>query len=66
VRHCAFLVGRGHSSGDPAVEVQTIEQAIKLLKTAPPWEGDPEAILGQLERLPLLEQWPAAETQAED
>jgi two-component sensor histidine kinase len=66
VRHCAFLVGRGHSSGDPAVEVQTIEQAIKLLKTAPPWERDPEAILRHLEGLPLLKEWPAAETQAED
>lgn len=66
VRHCAFLVGRGHSSDDPAVEVQTVEQAIKLLKTAPPWERDPEAILRQLEGLPSLKKWPAAETQAED
>jgi hypothetical protein len=57
VRHCAFLVGRGHSSGDPGVEVQTVEQAIKLLKTAPPWDRDPEAILRQLERLPSLKQW---------
>jgi two-component sensor histidine kinase len=66
VRHFAFLVGRRHSSGDPGVEVQTVEQAIKLLKTAPPWDRDPEAILRQLERLPSLKQWPAAETQAED
>ena len=36
VRHCAFLVGRGHSSGDPSVVVQSVEQAIKLLKTPPP------------------------------
>jgi len=61
VRHCAFLVGRGHSSGDPGVE-----QAIKLLKTAPPWDRDPEAILRQLEGLPSLTEWPAAETEAED
>jgi hypothetical protein len=39
-RHCAFLVGRGHSSGDPSVAVQSIEQAIKLLKTPPPWDRD--------------------------
>ena len=38
-RHCAFLVGRGHSSGDPSVAVQSIEQAIKLLKTPPPWDA---------------------------
>src|SRR6185295_15482543 len=30
LRHCAFLVGYGHSSGDPSVAVQSIEQAIKL------------------------------------
>jgi hypothetical protein len=39
-RHCAFLVGRGHSSGNPSVAVQSIEQAIKLLKTPPPWDRD--------------------------
>src|SRR4249920_4109645 len=27
-RHCAFLVGYGHSSGDPSAAAQTIEQAI--------------------------------------
>jgi hypothetical protein len=26
-RHCAFLVGRGHSSGDPSVAVQSIERS---------------------------------------
>ena len=61
VRQCAFLVGRGHSSGDPGVEVQTVEQTIKLLKTAPPWDRDPGAILRQLEGLPSLKEWPAAE-----
>ena len=32
VRHCGFLVGYGHSSGDPSAAAQTIEQALKLLK----------------------------------
>jgi two-component sensor histidine kinase len=66
VRHCAFLVGRGHSSGDPSVAVQSIEQAIELLKTPPPWERDHDVILGGLEALPALEEWPAPETEAED
>jgi len=66
VRHCAFLVGRGHSSGDPSVQVQTIDQAVRLLKRAPPWERDPDALLRGLEGLPLLEEWPAAESEAED
>ena len=65
-RHCAFLVGRGHSSGDPSVAVQSIEQAIKLLKTPPPWDRDHDVILGGLEALPTLEEWPAPETEAED
>jgi hypothetical protein len=36
-RHCAFLIGNGHSSGDPSAVPQSIEQAIRLLKTPPPW-----------------------------
>jgi hypothetical protein len=32
-RHCGFLVGLGHSAGDPAATAQTIEQVIKLLQT---------------------------------
>ena len=39
-RHCAFLLGRGHASGDPSVSVQSIGQAIHLLKTPPPWARD--------------------------
>jgi two-component sensor histidine kinase len=65
-RHCAFLVGRGHSSGDPSVAVQSIEQAIKLLKTPPPWDRDHNAIVGGLEALPTPMKWPAPETEAED
>jgi hypothetical protein len=34
VRHCGFLVGRGHSSGDCSVSPQTIDQVLKLLKVA--------------------------------
>jgi two-component sensor histidine kinase len=65
-RHCAFLVGRGHSSGDPAVAVQSIEQAAKLLKTPPPWDRDHNVIVGGLEALPPLMEWPAPETEQED
>jgi two-component sensor histidine kinase len=65
-RHCAFLVGRGHSSGDPSVAVQSIEQAIKLLKTPPPWERDHNVIVGGLEALPALMEWPAPDTEGED
>jgi two-component sensor histidine kinase len=64
-RHCAFLVGRGHSSGDPSVAVQSIEQAIKLLKTPPPWDRYHNVIMGGLEALPGLMEWPAPETEQE-
>ena len=37
VRHCGFLVGYGHASGDAGAGPQTIEQAVKLLKVPPPW-----------------------------
>jgi two-component sensor histidine kinase len=65
-RHCAFLVGRGNSSGDPSVAVQSIEQAIKLLKTPPPWDRDHALIVGGLEALPAMMEWPAPETEGED
>ena len=66
VRHCAFLVGRGHSSGDPSVAVQSVEQAIRLLKMPSPWARDLEAVLGGLEALPPIKEWPTPETEAED
>jgi two-component sensor histidine kinase len=66
VRHCAFLVGRGHSSGDPSVAVQSVEQAIRLLKTPPPWERGIDTVLKELEGLPSPKEWPAAETETED
>jgi two-component sensor histidine kinase len=65
-RHCAFLVGRGHSSGDPSVAAHSIEQAIKLLKTPPPWDRDHNVIVGGLEALPTLMEWPAPDTEGED
>jgi two-component sensor histidine kinase len=66
VRHCAFLVGRGHSSGDPGASVQTVEQVIKLLQTPPPWERDHNIILDGLERLPAITEWPTPESESED
>ncbi len=66
VRHCAFLVGRGHSAGDPSVAVQSVEQAIRLLKKPPPWERDLSSLLGGLEALAPIDEWPRSETEEED
>jgi hypothetical protein len=35
-RHCAFLVGHGHPSGDPGAASQSIEQVIRLLTKPTP------------------------------
>ena len=65
-RHCAFLVGYGHSSGDPAAPPQTMEQAIQLLKAPPPWQRDMSAVLARLEADPPAAEWPGPETDLED
>ena len=48
VRHCGFLVGYGHSSGDASAAPQTIEQALKLLKAPPPWRRQLDPIYERL------------------
>jgi two-component sensor histidine kinase len=66
VRHCAFLLGHGHAAGDPSVAAQTIEQVIRLLKSAPPWQRDLEVVFRGMHALPAIKGWPAPETEAED
>ncbi len=66
VRHCAFLLGYGHAAGDPSAEPQTVEQAIRLLKSSTPWQRDSEALLNSLELAPAGAEWPAPESDFED
>lgn len=66
VRHCGFLIGLGHSSGDPLVEVESVAQAIKLLQTPTPWERDLNAVLLPLEAISTRIDWPEPETDLED
>src|SRR5919106_3570941 len=65
-RHCGFLIGRGHSSGDPFVQVESVAQAIKLLKTPTPWQRDLNAVLLPLEAISTRIDWPEPETDLED
>jgi hypothetical protein len=65
-RHCGFLVGLGHSAGDPAAMAQTIEQVIKLLQTPPPWRRDLEPIYRSLEAMNGPVDWPAPDSEIED
>jgi hypothetical protein len=66
VRHCGFLVGYGHSSGDASAEPQTIEQALKLLKVAPPWRRPLEPIYERLEAFKTPIDWPDPDSDVED
>ena len=66
VRHCGFLVGYGHSSGDASAAPQTIEQALKLLKAPPPWRRQLEPIYEGLAAFKEPIDWPAPDSETED
>jgi two-component sensor histidine kinase len=66
LRHCAFLLGYGHASGDPTVEVETIAQAIQLLKKQTPWQRSDISWLTALESRSDIEGWPGSGTELED
>ena len=66
VRHCGFLLGYGQSAGDPAAEVQTLEQVLTLLQTPPPWRRDLEPIYNSLEGMNKPIDWPTPDTEIED
>ena len=61
-RHCGFLLGLGHSAGDPNAEAMTITQVIRLLKRPVPEEEGIDAALTRLEAIAVPIDWPSAET----
>src|SRR4026207_967798 len=66
VRHCGFLVGYGHASGDPAVHSQTIDQVIHLLKVPAPWGREIEPIYQSWAAIKKPIDWPASGSHIED
>ena len=66
VRHCGFLVGYGHSSGDASAAPQTIEQAVKLLKAPPPWRRQLEPLYDGLAAIKGLSDWPTPDSEIEN
>jgi hypothetical protein len=66
VRHCGFLVGYGHSSGDADAAPQTIEQALRLLKMPSPWRRDLDPVYHGLMAIETRIDWPAPDSAAED
>jgi signal transduction histidine kinase len=65
-RHFGFLVGLGYPSGDPLAQTETVDQAIRLLKTPTPWKRDLNALLLPLKSLSTPIDWPEPETELED
>ena len=65
-RHCGFLLGYGHSAGDPSVGVQTIAQAIKLLRAPTPWQRDLDSLFNALDGAAPDQEWPEPDTELED
>ena len=66
IRHCGFLLGYGHASGDPAIAAQTIEEVIDLLRRPSPWRRQLEPIYDALAALDRPIAWPAPNTEMED
>ena len=66
VRHCGFLVGYGHSSGDASAPPQTIEQVLRLLKALPPWRRELEPIYERLAAFKTPTDWPDPDSEIED
>ena len=66
VRHCGFLVGYGHSSGDASAAPQTIEQALKLLKAPPPWRRRTRTVYEGLAAFKTPIDWPDPDSEVED
>jgi len=65
LRHCAFLVGYGHSSGDPTTLPQSIPQAIRLLSAPSPWQQNLDAVFDTLAPGAVGAEWPLPDTKLE-
>jgi hypothetical protein len=66
IRHCGFLVGYGHSSGDADAEPQTIDQALRLLKAPAPWRRQLDPVYHGLTAIRTPIDWPVPDSEAED
>lgn len=66
MRHCGFLLGLGHSAGDPNAQVMTVEQVIRLLQRPVPTEEVIDAALIRLEAVLAPIDWPTADTSHDD
>ena len=65
-RHCGFLLGLGHSAGDPSAQAMTISQVIRLLQRPISSEERTRAALARLEAIAEPIDWPLPETSYDD
>src|ERR1700693_54981 len=65
-RHCGFLLGLGHSAGDPNAQAMTVDQVIRLLRRPVITEESAGAALPRLEAIAVSIDWPTAETSHDD
>jgi two-component sensor histidine kinase len=65
-RHCGFLLGLGHSAGDPSAPPMTVKQVIRLLQRPVPTEESTSAALVRLEAIAEPIDWPSPETSYDD
>ena len=66
VRHVGFLLGLGHSAGDPAAKPQAVDELVELLSRPailPPPEM--ELVFSRLEAVGRLQSMPATGTPSE-
>jgi two-component sensor histidine kinase len=65
-RHCGFLLGLGHSAGDPSAPPMTVKQVIRLLQRPVPTKESTSAALARLEAIAEPIDWPSPETSYDD
>jgi hypothetical protein len=66
IRHCGFLLGRGHASGDPEAPPQHVSDVLHLLRSPAPWRRDLDSVFASLaaEKKPI--RWPEPGSHLED
>ena len=65
-RHCGFLLGLGHSAGDPSAPPMTVKQVVRLLQRPVATAESTSAALARLEAIAEPIDWPSPETSYDD
>jgi hypothetical protein len=66
IRHCGFLLGQGHASGDRNAPVQSVREVIHLLRTPSPWRRKLDPVYEGLATENSPVSWPEPGSPLED